>query len=87
MKTIKSVYGDRVYGKYGFLDAFNLSIPNKDGTVGWFDKDYIGIDQGPIVIQIENYRNGFVWDLMKKNPYIVDGLRKAGFKGGWLDSK
>jgi hypothetical protein len=87
LKTMKNVYGDRIYGKYGFLDAFNLSIPNKDGSIGWFDKDYIGIDQGPILVQTENYRSGFVWELMKKNPYIVDGLKKAGFRGGWLLSK
>jgi hypothetical protein len=87
LKTMKATYGDKVYGKYGFIDAFNLSIPNKDGSIGWFDKDYIGIDQGPIIIQTENYRTGFVWELMKKNPYIVDGLKKAGFKGGWLDSR
>ena len=52
---------------------------------GWLDKDYLGIDQGPIIIQIENYRSQFVWKLMKKNPYIVAGLKKAGFKNGWID--
>ena len=67
------------------LSLFNLSIINKDGTQGWVDVDYLGIDQGPIVIQLENYRSAFIWDLMKKNPYIVAGLKKAGFKGGWLD--
>lgn len=53
----------------------------------WIDKDYLGIDQGPIIIQIENYRSQFVWKLMKKNPYIVAGLKKAGFKNGWIDNK
>ena len=77
-------YGDKIYGKYGFFDAFNLSIIQKDGTEGWVDPDYLGIDQGPILIQMENYRNQFVWDLMKKNKYIVEGLKKAGFSGGWL---
>ena len=61
-----------------------MTVEYKDGTKGWVDKDYLGIDQGPIVIQIENYRNSFVWNLMKKNPYIVSGLKKAGFTGGWL---
>jgi hypothetical protein len=78
-------YGDKIYGQYGFIDAFNLTIINKDGTQGWIDTDYLGIDQGPILIQLSNYRNGFVWGLMKKNKYIVDGLKKAGFEGGWLD--
>jgi len=77
-------YGDKIYDRYGFRDAFNWTITNKDGTQGWADKDYLGIDQGPIIIQIENYKNNFVWNLMRKNKYIVNGLKKAGFKGGWL---
>jgi hypothetical protein len=84
LKEMFHLHGNKVYDRYGFKDAFNLSILNKDSTRGWYDPDYIGIDQGPILIQIENYRNGFVWELLKKNPYIVDGLKKAGFKGGWL---
>jgi hypothetical protein len=87
LKTMYAQYKDSVYGEYGFRDAFNTSIHNKNGTIGWFDKDYIGIDQGPIIVQIENYETEFVWDLMKRNSYIVDGLRKCGFKGGWLDNQ
>jgi hypothetical protein len=72
-------------GEYGFKDAFNPSYRWGPGNErGWFDIDYLGIDQGPIVLQIENHRSQFVWSLMKKNPYIVAGLRKAGFTGGWL---
>ncbi len=85
LKAMKKKFGSRLYGEYGFKDAFNLTINNNDGTQGWIDQDYIGIDQGPIVIQLENYRSGFIWDLMKKNPYIVSGLKKSGFRGGWLD--
>jgi hypothetical protein len=84
LQAMHDQYGDKIYNRYGFKDAFNLSIENKDGTIGWIDTDYIGIDQGPIVIQLENYRSEFVWNLMKKNPYIVAGLKKAGFTGGWL---
>ncbi|MBI1766903.1 MAG: Tat pathway signal protein [Bacteroidetes bacterium] len=84
LEAMHKKYGDRIYGKYGFFDSFNLSIIQKDGTSGWVDKDYLGIDQGPILIQLENHRNHFVWDLMKKNKYIVEGLKKAGFSGGWL---
>jgi hypothetical protein len=84
LEEMKNKYGDKIYGQYGFIDAFNLTIINKDGTQGWYDHDYLGIDQGPILIQLANYRNGFVWNLMKKNKYIVDGLKKAGFEGGWL---
>jgi hypothetical protein len=82
--TMKEKNGDLLYQKYGFKDAFNLTYPVKDGN-GWFDVDYIGIDQGPILIQLENYQSGLMWDIMKKNKYIVSGLRKAGFEGGWLD--
>lgn len=93
VKAMRDRYGDDLYSTYGFLDAFNPSftyeghatagrvVPGK----GWFDTDYLGLDQGPIVAMIENYRSGFVWALMRKNPYIVAGLRRAGFAGGWLD--
>jgi len=85
LMEMKNLFGARVYGQYGFKDAFNLSITKQNNMQGWFDSDYLGIDQGPIVIQIENYKSGFVWNLMKKNKHIVDGLRKAGFSGGWLN--
>ncbi len=80
---------DHLIGDYGFKDAFNLSYTFSDETKddGWFDIDYLGIDQGPILIQLENHRNELVWDLMKKSPYIRSGLRKAGFTGGWLEKR
>jgi hypothetical protein len=56
-------------------------VPN----VGWVDGDQLGIDQGPIVGMIENYRSELVWRYMRGNPHIVRGLRRAGFTGGWLD--
>ena len=84
LQAMHDRYGDKIYSRYGFKDAFNVSIVNKDGSPGWVDVDYLGIDEGPIVIQLENYRDGFVWNLMKRNPYIVNGLKKAGFAGGWL---
>jgi len=87
LETMHAKYGNKIYGQYGFKDAFNFTITYKDGTIGWVDQDYLGIDQGPIVIQLENYKSNFVWNLMKKNKYIVEGLKKAGFKGGWLDVK
>jgi hypothetical protein len=79
-------FGERIYGKYGFKDAFNLSYPANSGGEGWFDDQYLAIDQGPILLMVENYRSGFVWDLLKRSPYVADGLRKAGFSGGWLDA-
>ena len=85
-------YGDYLYSSYGFLDSFNPSfdfeIPLKTGRLvpgkGWVASDYIGIDQGPILAMIANYRNEFVWSVMKKSPYIRKGLEQAGFRGGWL---
>jgi hypothetical protein len=84
-------YGDNIYRKYGFIDAFNPSfhydVSLKQGRVagmGWVDDDYIGIDQGPIVLMIENYRSDFVWKTMRGNPHIRRGLERAGFSGGWL---
>ncbi|MGV7164074.1 glucoamylase family protein [Xanthomonas citri] len=85
-------YGDFLYSSYGFLDSFNPSfnydIPIKTGRMvpdrGWVASDYIAIDQGPILTMIANYQNEFVWNVMKKNPYIRSGLERAGFTGGWL---
>ncbi|WP_140720533.1 MULTISPECIES: glucoamylase family protein [Gammaproteobacteria] len=85
-------YGDFLYSSYGFLDAFNPSfnydIPLKTGRLipdrGWVASDYIAIDQGPILAGIANYRDEFVWTVMKKNKYIRRGLERAGFTGGWL---
>jgi len=84
LKAMHAKYGARLWQKYGFLDSFNPTYITPKTPQGWFDHDYLGIDQGPIVIMIENLRNGFVWNVMKKNPYIVKGLQRAGFTGGWL---
>lgn len=83
---LRDRFGDRLYRKYGFTDAFNLSYPDKSGGQGWFDDQYLAIDQGPILLMIENHRTGFVWDLLKKNADVTAGLRRAGFTGGWLGS-
>ncbi len=85
-------YSGRLYTKYGFLDAFNPTLRTSQGVTsgqvdpaqGWFDVDYLGIDQGPILAMIENYRSELVWRTMRKNPSIVRGLKRAGFTGGWL---
>jgi hypothetical protein len=55
-----------------------------DPELGWFDTDALGIDQGPIVAMIENFRSGLIWRVMRRNPHLVQGLRRAGFEGGWL---
>ena len=82
-----NTYYHDLVGEYGFKDAFNLTYVTKETPKGWFDVDYLGIDQGPILLMIENHQSGLLWNVMKKNKYIVSGLKKAGFKGGWLDSR
>ena len=87
-------YGTYLYKKYGFLDSINPSFTYTDvkmqygrvvGDIGWVASDYIGIDQGPIVAMIENYRSGLIWKTMQRNPYLQLGLQRAGFTGGWLE--
>jgi len=54
------------------------------GYTGWVDADYVGIDEGPILAMIENYRSDLVWRVMRSDPYLRQGLERAGFSGGWL---
>jgi len=95
MRAMIERYGENLWTEYGFRDAFNPSFTFSDAEVqpysvvtdqGWFDHEYIGIDQGPIIIMAENYRSGFVWEVLRRSPYIVRGLKQAGFEGGWLDA-
>jgi hypothetical protein len=72
--------------KYGFKCSFNPTF-SESTRKGWISKGYYGLDQGPIVLMIENYRSEFLWRLMRRSPYIVEGLRRAGFSGGWLEQK
>ncbi len=75
MKALRFFYytiGDRLWGQYGFYDAFNL-------TSGWYASSYLAIDQGPIVCMIENYRTGLLWDLFMSAPEVRAGLDKLGF--------
>ena len=91
--AMRRQWGDDLFGRYGFLDAYNATL--RDTTVrvqagrivqgkGWFDTDYLGIDQGPILAMLENHRTELVWRLMRRNPDVVRGLCRAGFSGGWL---
>ena len=66
------ILGDKLWGEYGFYDAF-------DFTNGWVADSYLAIDQGPIIVMIENYRTGLVWDLLMSCPEIQAGLTKLGF--------
>ena len=70
---------------YGFKAAFNRTFRKKRGDPrGWESPWHFGLDQGPIILMIENYRTGLVWQLLRNCSYIANGLRRAGFKGGWL---
>jgi hypothetical protein len=74
---------------YGFKCSFNPTFSTgsgkeEDSGKEWISKGYYGLDQGPIVLMIENYRSGFLWRLMRGCPYIITGLHRAGFSGGWL---
>jgi hypothetical protein len=84
LRAMRNRYGDRLFREFGFADAYNVTFVTPSTPEGWFDRDHIGIDQGPIALMIENLRNGFVWETMKKNPYVTKGVRRAGFTGGWL---
>jgi hypothetical protein len=71
--------------KYGFKCSYNPTFTSSSRKQkGWVSEGYYGLDQGPIVMMIENYRSGLLWRLMRQCPYIVNGLRRAGFQGGWL---
>ena len=95
LKAMKARYGAGIYTEFGFLDSFNPTLTEHEGrlqhgrivpNVGWVDGDYLGIDQGPIVIMIENGRSDLVWSRMRGEPNLTRGLKAAGFTGGWLDT-
>jgi hypothetical protein len=70
---------------YGFKATFNRTFPDHpDRPYGWISPWHVGLNQGPIVMMIENYRSGLLWQLMRRCEPIVLGLRRAGFSGGWL---
>ena len=68
---------DETWGSYGFYDAFSE-------TANWYPKRYLAIDQGPIVVMIENYRSGLLWNLFMSCPEVQSGLKKLGFTSPWL---
>lgn len=74
-----------LYGSYGMMCSINPTYPGKtNGLEGWYSNNYYGLNEGPVVLMIENFRNGFVWELMKRQSSISHGLKQAGFSGGWL---
>jgi len=80
MKALRHFYdglGDKIWGRYGFTDAFNE-------TQNWYAGSYLAIDQGPIVDMIENYRSGLLWRLFMSCPEVQKGLKKLGFQSPWI---
>jgi len=101
IKAMRDHYGDDLYGPYGFRDAFNPSFPTDlpsktgvhTGKAGWVSSEYLGIDQGPILIGLENYRSGFVWDMFNRSPltgplvkkaFVAAGFQPVAEAGNWL---
>ncbi|MEO6151427.1 MAG: glucoamylase family protein [Mucilaginibacter sp.] len=76
MQALRHFYydmGDKIWGEYGFVDSFNESK-------NWYAKSYLAIDQGPIVVMIENYRTGLLWKLFMSSPQVQAGLKKLDFE-------
>ena len=74
--------------RYGFRPAFNPTFPDPGGSPqGWVSPWHCSLNQGPIVMMVENYRSGLVWELLRGCRYVVAGLRAAGFAGGWLSHR
>ncbi|HEY0897003.1 MAG TPA: glucoamylase family protein [Sphingobacteriaceae bacterium] len=83
MQAIRHWYSDlkdKIWGPYGFYDAFSE-------TDGWYPQRYLAIDQGPMVVMIENYRSGLLWDLFMSSPEVRQGLKKLGFESPHLNEK
>jgi len=74
MQALRHFYdlGDKIWSEYGFVDAFNE-------TKNWYADSHLAIDQGPIVIMIENHRSGLLWKLFMSAPEVQKGLKKLGF--------
>jgi hypothetical protein len=80
MKALKHFYfdlGDKIWSEYGFVDAFCE-------THNWYAKSHLAIDQGPIIVMIENYRTGLLWKLFMSCPEIQKGLQKLDFQSPWI---
>lgn len=80
MQALRHFYynlGDKIWSEYGFVDSFNE-------TKGWYAKSHLAIDQGPIIVMIENYRTHLLWDLFMSCPEVQGGLKKLGFKSPYL---
>jgi len=73
IRSLNEKYGTKIWGKYGYYDSFNL-------TAKWVDNDFIGIDEGPMMMMIENFRTSLVWNYVMKDPIIQKGLNRLGYE-------
>lgn len=94
LRHFHEAFGDQIYRRYGFVDAFNRGFRGGDKPVtdgryipdwGWAASDSIGISQGAILLMLHNHRHGNVWHWMQRSQPLRRGLLRAGFKGSWLD--
>jgi len=73
------------HNKYGFKSTYNPTFLEREASAsGWVSPWHFGLNLGPIVLMVENHRSGMVWQLARRCRWIVEGLRRAGFSGGWL---
>jgi len=80
MEALRHFYydlGDKIWSKYGFADGFSIHH-------NWYAKSHLAIDQGPIIVMIENYRTGLIWKLFMNIPDMQNGLKKLGFKSPYF---
>jgi hypothetical protein len=83
MQALRYFYeekGERLWSKYGFVDGFSEQFD-------WYAKSHLAIDQGPIIVMIENYRTGLLWKIFMNIPEVQDGLQKLGFKSPYFVRK
>jgi len=80
MSALRNFYenmGDKIWGEFGFIDGFSEHY-------NWYAMSHLGIDQGPIIVMIENYRSGLIWKLFMNIPEIQEGMKKLGFKSKYF---
>ena len=80
MQALRHFYdkiGDRIWSEYGFTDAYNE-------TKNWYATSHLAIDQGPIIVMIENYRSGLLWKLFMSCPEVKNGLKNWASESPWL---
>ena len=80
LRHFLTAHGERIWQRYGFVDAFNEQHD-------WAADTFLAIDQGPIIVMMENHRSGLLWKLFMSVPEVQDGLRRLGFSSPHLDAR